>query len=185
MPFQPKALLPILLAAAVSVSAAAPSLAAPTGPAAKDLSRYVAGTRIPCYSNAGEGTCTIASIADTSGIKVFYGQAAGDPEMAVAFIGYQYDSTGNAMDQMAVVMKRDDTRWIPVGRADNTQGTSPRDVRFLPGRITYVGTMLGPNDSRANPTARKSFALLVGNGKVQFVKGAQGEAMSNRIRAGR
>jgi hypothetical protein len=185
MPFQPKALLPILFATAIAVSAAAPSLAAPTGPAAKDLSRYVAGTRIPCYSNAGEGTCTIASIADTSGIKVFYGQAAGEPEMAVAFIGYQYDSTGNAMDQMAVVMKRDDTRWIPVGRADNTQGTSPRDVRFLPGRITYVGTMLGPNDSRANPTAHKPFALLVGNGKVQFVKGAQGEAMSNRIRAGR
>jgi hypothetical protein len=182
---KPKAHLPILLAAAVSAMAAVPSMAAPTGPASKDISRYVAGTRIPCYSNAGEGTCTIASIADTSSIKVFYGQPAREPDMAVAFIDYQYDSTGNGMDQMALVMKRDDARWVPVGRADNTQGTSPRDVRFLPGKITYVGTVVGPNDARSNPTGRKAFALLVGNGKVQFVKGTKGEAMADRIRAGR
>lgn len=171
----------LLLAATV----AQPACAGPSGPASQEIEQYIRSVRVPCYTKSGEGRCTIASIADTSGIKVFYGRPSDGREFAVAFVDYQYDATGNAMDLMALVLRLEGGRWVPVGRADNIQGGSPRDVRFAPGRITYVGTVVGPNDVRAAPKGRRAFTLLVDDGSVRFVRGAQGEAMSNRIQTGR
>ncbi len=90
-----------------------------TGPAKSAISRYVQGTKIPCYKMTGETTCLLKET--TSDAKVFYGTLKNDPApIAVAFIGYQYDATGNAMDQMAVVFKEVGGRWTAIGRADNT-----------------------------------------------------------------
>lgn len=176
----------VLMVAALGAAAIAhPAHAGPSGPASREIERYVKGMKVPCYSNSGEGRCTIASIGDTAGIKVFYGHPGEGRELAVAFIDYQYDTTGNAMDLMALVLRRDDNGWVPVGRADGIQGASPRDVRFSSGKITYVGTVVGPDDVRAAPAGRREFTLLVDDRSVRFVKGGQGEAMSNRIRSGR
>ena len=49
-------------------------------------------------------------------------------------------------------------------------GSDPRQVQFGQGIITYVGTVLGPNDSRANPTGRGRFSLKVTDRGVTFSK---------------
>ncbi len=171
----------LALFATLAYLPAAPAPAAPKGPADEALAVYMRTTEVPCYTQSGEARCTIASL--DQGKAVFTDKPGADASMAVAFVTYQYDTTGNAMDQMAIVMRRDDTRWVPVGRADNTVGSSPRDVRFAPGSITYVGTVLGPNDNRANPRGKATFRLDVGPSGVRFAgKGEAGRSMSGAIR---
>ena len=157
------------------------AFAAPVGPAAPALAVYMAATKIPCYTQAGEGSCTIKSL--DQGVHLFYGKPDAGTDEAVAFVEYQYDATGNGMDQMAIVLRLVAGKWIVVGRADNTTGSSPRNVRFSPGAITYVGTVMGANDNRANPTGKGSFRLAVGERSVSFVNDrAKGRSMSDEIR---
>lgn len=153
--------------------AAAQDLAASLkGPAAETVTRYLKQTRIPCYTQKGEGTCPIIDTA--SHASLFHGSFSNDPTPhAVAFVGYQYDQTGNAMSQMAIVFKEAGGRWMPVGRADETAGSDPRQVQFGQGVITYTGTVLGPNDSRANPTGRGRFNLKVTGRGVTFTKASR------------
>lgn len=142
------------------------------GPAAESVARYLRQTRIPCYTQKGEETCPI--IATASGASLFHGSFSKNPTpYAVAFVSYQYDQTGNAMNQMAIVFKEAGGRWTPVGRADETVGSDPRQVQFGRGVISYTGTVLGPNDSRANPTGRGRFSLKVTERGVTFGKGAR------------
>lgn len=163
--------------AAISV---APAMAAPSGAAGQAITAYMRGTRIPCYKQSGEGQCSIASL--DQGTKVFYSKPDSSSEMAVAFVDYQYDATGNGMDQMAIVFRKEGEQWVPVGRADNTVGSSPRNVRFAPGAITYTGTVVGQNDSRANPTGKGTFRLLVtANGVTFGGKGNAGRSMQDEI----
>lgn len=139
------------------------------GPAAETVTRYLKQTRIPCYTRKGEETCRIIDTATNA--SLFHGSFSNDPTpYAVAFVSYQYDQTGNAMDQMAIVLKEAGGRWMPVGRADNTVGMEPRQVQFGRSVITYTGTVLGPNDSRANPTGRGRFSLKVSERGVTFGK---------------
>lgn len=171
----------LALFATLAYLPAAPAPAAPKGPADDALAAYMRATKVPCYTQAGEARCTIASL--DQGRSVFTDRPGPEATMAVAFVTYQYDATGNAMDQMAIVLRRDGARWVPVGRADNTVGSSPRDVRFAPGSITYVGTVLGPNDNRANPRGKATFRLDVGPSGVRFAgKGDAGRSMSDAIR---
>ncbi|MFC5393660.1 hypothetical protein [Bosea vestrisii] len=139
------------------------------GPAAESVARYLKQTRIPCYTQKGEEKCPIIDTA--SHASLFHGSFSNDPTPhAVAFVSYQYDQTGNAMSQMAIVFKEAGGRWTPVGRADETVGSDPRQVQFGQGIITYVGTVLGPNDSRVNPTGRGRFSLKVTDRGVTFSK---------------
>ena len=139
------------------------------GPAAESVARFLKQTRIPCYTQKGEEKCPIIDTA--SHASLFHGSFSNDPTPhAVAFVSYQYDQTGNAMSQMAIVFKEAGGRWTPVGRADETVGSDPRQVQFGQGIITYVGTVLGPNDSRANPTGRGRFSLKVTDRGVTFSK---------------
>ncbi len=157
----------VLACLAVPALAARPGAAGPSGPAAGAVGAYLRDTRIDCYTQAGEGRCQLAKVA--SGNRVFYGTLEGAPA-AVAFVDYQYDATGNAMDMMAVVFREEGGAWKPVGRAEGIQGSQPREVRFEGTAITYTGTMLGDGDARSNPTARGRFRLLVEGGKVTFAR---------------
>ncbi|WP_346359842.1 hypothetical protein [Bosea sp. (in: a-proteobacteria)] len=142
------------------------------GPAAETVTRYLKQTRIPCYTQKGEEKCPIIDTA--SNASLFHGSFSNDPTPhAVAFVSYQYDQTGNAMNQMAIVFKEAGGRWTPVGRADETVGSDPRQVQFGQGVITYTGTVLGPNDSRANPTGRGRFSLKVTGRGVTFSKASR------------
>ena len=162
----------ILYAAAVGFMTAAAAqdvTGSLKGPAAESVARYLKQTRIPCYTQKGEEKCPIVDTA--SNASLFHGSFSNDPTPhAVAFVSYQYDQTGNAMSQMAIVFKEAGGRWTPVGRADETVGSDPRQVQFGQGIITYVGTVLGPNDSRANPTGRGRFSLKVTDRGVTFSK---------------
>ena len=154
-----------LLAGGYAVS---PAQAAPTETAEQALASYMRRTKIPCYTRAGEGRCTIASLNE--GMKTFHGMPSPGPETFVAFVTWQYDKTGNAMDQMSIVLRNAGGRWVTVGRADHTVGTDPRDVRFTPDAITYTGTVVGPNDTRAAPTGKAAFRLSVGTDSVRFLR---------------
>ncbi len=139
------------------------------GPAAESVVRYLKQTRIPCFTRKGEQKCPIIDTATNA--SLFHGNFSNDPTpRAIAFVGYQYDQTGNAVSQMAIVFKEAGGRWTPVGRADETVGMEPRQVQFGQGVITYVGTVLSPNDSRANPTGRGRFSLKVTARGVTFDK---------------
>jgi hypothetical protein len=139
------------------------------GPAAESVTRYLKQTRIPCYTQKGEETCRIIDTA--SDASLFHGSFKNDPTPhAVAFVSYQYDQTGNAMNQMAIVFREAGGRWMPVGRVDETVGMEPRQVQFGQGVIAYTGTVLGPNDSRASPTGRGRFSLKVTDRGVTFGK---------------
>ena len=156
----------------VTAAAAQDVTASLKGPAAESVARYLKQTRIPCYTQNGEETCPIVDTA--SNASLFHGSFSNDPTPhAVAFVSYQYDQTGNAMSQMAIVFKEAGGRWAPVGRADETVGSEPRQIQFGQGVITYVGTVLGPNDSRANPTGRGRFSLKVSNRGVTFSKASR------------
>lgn len=173
--------LPLFALCLMTISSVTPAIATPSGPAAGAIGSYMRSTKIPCYNQTGESKCLISSM--DQGTKVFYSKSGMPSEMAVAFVTYQYDTTGNAMDQMAIVFRKDGERWVAVGRADNTVGTSPRNVSFQPNEITYTGTIVGQNDSRVNPTGSKSFRLIVGTNNVTFGgKGSAGTSMSNEIR---
>ncbi|AOG03367.1 hypothetical protein BSY19_5074 (plasmid) [Bosea sp. RAC05] len=158
-----------ILLASSACAVQAQELDGVTGAAKSAITRYVQGTRIPCYKMTGETTCLLKETA--SDAKVFYGTLKNDPApIAVAFIGYQYDATGNAMDQMAVVFKEVGGRWTAIGRADNTIGTNPRALEFGSGEISYTGTVVGPRDNRANPRGSARFKLVVSERAVTFVK---------------
>lgn len=170
----------VILALMTGAALATPAGAASPGVASGAMAAYMKGTKVPCYTQAGEARCTIASLSQ--GMKVFYGKPDASTEQAVAFVTYQYDATGNAMDQMAIVFRKEGEQWVPVGRADNTVGTSPRDVRFSPGAITYTGTVVGQNDSRVAPTGKSNFRLLVAASGVTFAgKGNVGTSMQSEI----
>jgi len=141
------------------------------GPAADEISRYIEQTQIDCYKMEGESKCRIAETAGQS--KVFYGAFEASRDLyALAFLTYQSDTTGNAVDQMAVLFKQEGTGWKAVSRANNTIGTDPYDVRFgKAGAITFTGTAVGPNDSRANPTGRLTSQLNLTEKGLVFVKG--------------
>jgi hypothetical protein len=85
-------------------------------------------------------------------------------------VTYQYDVTGNAVDQMVVLFKETYGAWKPVSRALNTIGTNPRELAWGKDTITYTGTIVGPNDSRANPTGSGRFRLKVTEKGMPFVK---------------
>ncbi|RYE77129.1 MAG: hypothetical protein EOP19_23365 [Hyphomicrobiales bacterium] len=153
----------------IATAAAQDVTASLKGPAAETLARYLKQTRIPCYTQKGEETCRIIDTATDA--SLFHGSFKNDPTPhAVAFVSYQCDQTGNAMNQMAIVFREAGGRWTPVGRADETVGMEPRQVRFGQGVITYTGTVLGPNDSRASPTGRGRFSLKVTDRGVTFGK---------------
>lgn len=157
------------LASFVTSGAAQDVTASLKGPAAETVARYLEQTRIPCYTQQGEQTCPIIDTATNA--SLFHGSFSNDPTpYAVAFVGFQYDQTGNAMSQMAIVFKEAGGRWTPVGRADETIGSEPRQVQFGRGVITYVGTVVGPNHSRANPTGRGRFGLKLTDRGVIFIK---------------
>ncbi|WP_326875228.1 hypothetical protein [Bosea sp. (in: a-proteobacteria)] len=139
------------------------------GPAAESVARYLKQTRIPCYTQKGEGKCPIIDTAADA--SLFHGRFENDPTPhAVAFVGYQYDQTGTAVSQMAIVFRKAGGRWVPVGRVDETIGSEPRQVQFGRGIITYVGTVLGPKHPRANPTGRGRFSLKLTDHGVIFSK---------------
>jgi len=157
------------LASFVTAAAAQDVTASLKGPAAESVARYLKQTRIACYTQQGEQKCPIIDTATNA--SLFHGSFSNDPTpYAVAFVGYQYDQTGNAVNQMAIVFKEAGGRWTPVGRADETVGMEPRQVQFGQGVITYTGTVLGRNDSRANPTGRGRFSLKVTDRGVSFGK---------------
>ena len=146
------------LAATVPAAAAAPDDLMPA------LHGYMAATKAPCYRRDIETRCSISGLVEGD-MKVH--RASGD--VALAFVPYQWDNTGNGMDQMIIVLNRSGGHWAVVGRADNTVGTDPRDFRVAPGRITYVGTTMRPGDSRIAPTGKATFRLDVGPSGVTFV----------------
>ena len=74
------------------------------------------------------------------------------------------------MDQMAVLFKQMNGAWKPVGRALNTIGTDPRELAWAKDTITYTGTIVGPQDSRARPTGSGRFHLKVTDKGMTFVK---------------
>lgn len=153
----------------LSGSASAQDLGGISGPAKPAITRYIQQTKIPCYKMAGETTCLIKESAAEA--SVFYGSLQGDPTpLAVAFVLYQYDTTGNAMDQMAIVFKEVDGQWKAHGRADNTIGSQPRQVEFGNGVITYTGTVVGKRDNRANPTGKARYQLKMTDKGVAFSK---------------
>ena len=150
---------------AMPAQAAKPGSSGPSGPAASAVGAYLRDTSIDCYTPAGEAKCRIDKVA--TGSRVFYGTLGGSPS-AVAFVDYQSDSTGNAMEMMAVVFREEAGAWKAVGRAEGIQGSSPRQVAFEGSVISYTGTMLGPDDARSNPTGARRFRLAVGPGGVTF-----------------
>lgn len=143
----------------------AAALSPATGPAGPAVDAYLGRTAIECYRSEGESRCPIREVA--SGTRMAYGTMSGVPT-AVAFVDYQYDLTGNAMNMMAVVFRQVSGTWTSVGRAEDIRGTDPRRVRFDGDAVTYVGTVMGAGDSRSNPTGRKEFRLTVRDGKVTF-----------------
>ena len=152
-----------------TAGAAQDVIASLKGPAAETVARYLEQTRIPCYTQKGEQRCPIIDTATNA--SLFHGSFSNDPApYAVAFVGYQYDQTGNAVSQMAIVFKEAGGRWTPVGRVDETVGSEPRQVQFGRGIITYVGTVLGPKHPRANPTGRGRFSLKLTDRGVIFSK---------------
>ncbi len=197
----PGTTLDALLAAAVMLTAAvvpagpataaeADYAAALTGPAAPALAAYLRTARIPCADPRGETTCTPAARAYAA--QVHYGRFPDDPaDYVVAFLTWQYDQSGNAEEQMAVVLKTvPGGGWAPVGIAPHTVGTRPRELRFSGRMISYVGTVLGPNDARADPQGRATYRLEITHQGVRFVQPSGSppaltpEELARRIRRG-
>ena len=137
-----------------------------------------------------EATCTPASRAYAA--KMHYGAFPGDAaRYAVAFLTWQYNETGNLEDQMAVVLKTvPGGAWAPVGIAPHTIGSDPRELRFSGHVISYVGTVLGPRDSRADPRGRATYQLEITGRGVVFVQPPESppaltpEELARRIRRG-
>jgi len=150
-----------LLSCGISIPATAQDYARHlSGPAASAVIAYIEKTRIPCYTHKGEGQCRIAESSGYAGVH--YGAFPGDPaRYAIAFIQYQYDQTGNASDQMAVLFRAEGERFAPLQRLDNAPGGNPKNVQFLPGKITYTGSVLRASDTRATPTGQRAFTILV------------------------
>lgn len=154
----------LLISALLGLSLSSTAALALTGPAAKVAEGYMKKTQLPCFRAMTEKTCSIASMARDLGDrpKIFYGA-----DLAVVFSNYQYDSSGNAISQMAIVLKNDGG-WKVVGRADQTVGANPRQVRFKGNTISYVGTVVRDGEGRAAPTGKGNFQLIVHPTGVQF-----------------
>jgi hypothetical protein len=143
-----------------------------SGPAAIEIGRYIENTQIGCYKPAGETKCRIGETASQT--SVYYGSFLNSSlQHALAFVTYQYDVTGNAVDQMAVLFKETDGQWKPAGRALNTIGTDPRELAWGKDTIAYTGTVVGQNDSRANPNGSGRFRLQLTNKGLTFIKPAR------------
>ncbi|WP_156406979.1 hypothetical protein [Bosea sp. Root670] len=158
---------------AILTCGAAYSAPTVTGPAAKAASQYMNSTMIACYRNSIENKCRISDMGMSA--KIFYGNSStgsplADENMAIVFLDYQYDNTGNAVDQMAIVLKGSNESWKVIGRADNTVGSSPDDVKFSKDTITYMGKYVTGRDSRSNPTGNRRFTLKYTANSVTFVK---------------
>lgn len=155
---------------ATSTASAAPS-SRDSLLAGSTLDAYMRETEVPCQTSAGERWCTIASLS--KGLRIFYDTHALMPGVALAFVDYQSDQTGNAMDQMAILLRFGD-RWTVVGRVDNTIGSNPREVVLVPGgAITYEGTIVGPGGSRVDPLGKARFCLRYSNDSLIFANRAK------------
>lgn len=145
------------------------------GPAAGAVARTIEATRIECFVSGKETKCPLADFV--AGASIFYGRMPGDPaEHAVAFVTHESATGGNAVYQMAFVFKSGADGFVLLGRADETIGMEPRDVRFERGAISYTGTILGPRDPRCCPTGKARFKLIVANDRVIFVDPKKGHA---------
>ncbi len=86
-------------------------------------------------------------------------------KIALAWIPWQWDTTGNAMDQMLVVFDQRNGKWKAVSRLDRTYGTNPRDLKFFrmatKSASNMSATVVGRGDNRANPTGSQRFAIEV------------------------
>jgi len=135
------------------------------GPASGAIAQYLS-TKTECL-NPDKTGCTLASIAmDT---RVFYGKFPGDPaQFAIAFV--TTDSGGSGANLMAIVLKADRSGTFSItGRVEGIFGADPRRVHFGAGHtFSYIGTVLGPEDSHANATGKGRFKLTIGDIGVAF-----------------
>ncbi|PPD13953.1 MAG: hypothetical protein CTY25_12010 [Methylobacterium sp.] len=152
--------------------------------AEKAVEAFIRNTVVPCYKLEGEGRC---KLAETAARPTIHYAGDGAMKIALAFVPWQWDLTGNAMDQMLVVFdQRQNGDWKPTGRLDRTYGSNPRDLKFFRDgekvRIEYVGTVVGRRDNRANPTGSQRFAVeVLPNGQMRATK-PHGRSMSEAIR---
>ncbi|ANV99335.1 hypothetical protein LMTR13_03235 [Bradyrhizobium icense] len=145
------------------------------GPAAPAVERYIETSRIDCdMSGKGAKTCPLTDFV--GGATLFYGKMPDDPaDYAVAFVTHESAVGGNAVYQIAIVLKAGpEGAFAPFGQTE-TIGTEPRDVRFESGAISYTGTVLGPGEPRCCPTAKATFRLLISAAGLRFVDLRQGD----------
>lgn len=147
------------------------------------IDSYIRNTIVPCYKHEGEGRC---KLVETAARPTIHYAGEGAMKIALAFIPWQWDTTGNAMDQMLVVFDQQNGNWKAAGRLDRTYGSNPRDLKFYKDgdkvRIEYVGTVVGRRDNRANPTASQRFAIEVLPSGQMRAKKPTGRSMSTAIR---
>lgn len=134
------------------------------------LVAYAQETSIDCFRETKEMKCPIISLTEQEPLVTRGSSVEGKADdTAITFIPYQYDTSGNAVQQMAIVMRKQGERWKVVGRVDETMGHDPRNVEFSDGGISYEGTYVKDGEGRANPTGAKRFRITYSDSGVKFV----------------
>lgn len=130
------------------------------GPAAAAIRTELTRRNLPCYDPASEkALCRLADRALNA--EVHYGtiEATGE-NVAFVAVRWQYDATGNAVDARALVFTAPSGGEFKLAVATAMAGSAIRDVRFEPGRVTYLATVLRSGDSRANPTGKARQSIV-------------------------
>ena len=128
------------------------------------VAAYVRDTKISCYKQDGQSTCPLAmTAAKPTVFQVHGGRHDGE---IFAWIVYQADVTGNAIDQMFVIFAKRNGKVSPVARLDRTFGTNPRAIVVsqtgpVTERVDYTGTIVSLNGSRARPRGSLRFSISI------------------------
>jgi hypothetical protein len=136
-----------------------------SGSAFKALTEYFSAKE-ECPADPSRTDCTFgSSVIDIQG---FEGNFPGDArKFLVVFVSF--DSGGSGAGLSAIVLRADDWAEYRIIGSVGVFGEDPRQVRFNSGRrFSYTGTVMGPNDTHANPTGSQRFELKIGDSGVAF-----------------
>ena len=118
------------------------------GPARADIQRYIA------QKGLARGLLSA---------HAFYGDFTGDGVAdALAVIYTNIEGAAGNFDITVATFRNEGGRFVHHRDHRDIFGTSPRDVRFSPGRIELTTVMPRPNDPRCCPTGQRRWTIATG-----------------------
>jgi len=129
------------------------------GPATFDVMGYLTNTMSGCDDGMAKNCSLLSRMI---GAETHYGEFPDDPgKYVVTFL--TLTTGGSGAEMRAIVMKNvNGVHYNAVGDAV-VWGGFPKDVQFNRNRtISWIGTVMGPNDPHCCPTAHQAQHLSVG-----------------------